>query len=140
MSCTSFAQAAPVDDREGGRQLLGHAGPLGGGGALPRGGRAGRGRHRQDRPRRPWPVTAEVRTRQGQVFTVPKGIPVIGSDRRAVGRLKTVEGATILVDRPHRRDVYIPFEFIADVTRKGIVLTIPAAQVDHMEWQHPSLI
>jgi hypothetical protein len=86
------------------------------------------------------PVTVEVQTRKGQVFTVPKGIPVIGSDRRTVGRLKTVERATILVDRPRRRDMYIPFEFIADVTRQGIVLTIPAAQVDRMRWQHPSLV
>ena len=88
----------------------------------------------------PSPATVEVRTHQGQVFAVPRGIPVIGSDRRTVGRLKTIERATILVDRPRRRDVYIPFEFIADVTREGIVLTIPAAQVDRMRWQHPSLV
>jgi hypothetical protein len=35
--------------------------------------------------------------------------------------------------------VYVPYEFIADVTREGIVLTIPAAQVDDMHWRHPSL-
>jgi hypothetical protein len=36
--------------------------------------------------------------------------------------------------------VYVPFEAIADVRSEGIVLTIPAGQVDSMGWSHSNLI
>ena len=85
-------------------------------------------------------VDLVVRTRTGRVFHVTEGMPVLGADGVHVGRLKQVRLADMLVDRALRRDVYVPFEAIADVRSEGIVLTIPADQVDSMNWAHPSLI
>jgi hypothetical protein len=85
-------------------------------------------------------VDLVVRTRTGRAFQVPESMPVLGADGMHVGHLKQVRLADMLVDRALRRDVYVPFEAIADVRSEGIVLTIPADQVDSMHWLHPSLI
>jgi hypothetical protein len=81
-----------------------------------------------------------VRTRTGRVFQATEGMPVLGADGVRVGHLKQARLVDVLVDRALRRDVYVPIEAIADVTSDGIVLTIPADQVDRMNWSHPSLI
>jgi hypothetical protein len=85
-------------------------------------------------------VDMAVWTHTGRVFHAAEGLPVLGADEVHVGRLKQVRQADLLVDRALRRDVYVPFEAIADVRGEGIVLTIPADQVDSMNWSHPSLI
>jgi hypothetical protein len=85
-------------------------------------------------------VDPVVRTRTGYVFHATEGMPVLGADGVRVGRLKQVRLADVLVDRALQRDVYIPFEAIADVRSQGIVLSLPADQVDNMNWSHPSLI
>ena|SRR5438105_4962296 len=85
-------------------------------------------------------VDLVVRTRTGRVFQVTEGMSVLGADGVRMGRLKQVRLADVLVARALRRDVYVPFEAIADVRSEGIVLTIPADQVDTMHWSHPRLI
>jgi hypothetical protein len=85
-------------------------------------------------------VDMVVRTRTGHVFHATEGMPVLGADGVHVGRLKQVRLADVLVDRALRRDVYVPFEAIADVTNEEIVLAIPADQVDTMNWSRPSLM
>jgi hypothetical protein len=85
-------------------------------------------------------VDMVVRTRTGHVFHAREGMAVLGADGVRVGRLKQIRLADVLVDRALRRDVYVPFEAIADVTSEGIVLTIPADQVDTIHWSRPSLI
>lgn len=82
------------------------------------------------------PVTLAFRTSKGRVYAVPKGTPVIGSDKKPVGRLKAIDIEALLVSRSPRRGIYVPFDFIADVTDDGIVLTIPAEQVHDMHWRH----
>src|SRR5437879_4720895 len=85
-------------------------------------------------------IDMAVRTRTGRVFQATEGMPVLGADGVRVGHVKQIRLADMLVDRALRRDVYVPFEAIADVRSEGIVLTIPADQVDSMNWAHPSLI
>jgi hypothetical protein len=82
------------------------------------------------------PVALASRTCEGQVVAVPTGAPVIESDRMPVGRLTAIDAAAILVRPPGRRGVYVPFEFVADVTNDSMVLTIPAEQIDAMHWRN----
>jgi hypothetical protein len=71
---------------------------------------------------------------------VTHGMEVVGADGGAIGVLKEIDGQSILVDRPWHRDVYVPFEAIRDVVRGQLVLTIPADQVDSMDWPKPRLV
>jgi hypothetical protein len=86
------------------------------------------------------PFSLPLRTREGKVFTVPDGTAVLGSDGRLVGHLKEIGLTSIRVERLLRRDIFVPFKFIADVTGEGIVLTIPAENVDRMHWRHHRVI
>jgi sporulation protein YlmC with PRC-barrel domain len=85
------------------------------------------------------PLTGVLQTRDG-VFQVSHGMEVVGADGTQVGRLKEMRLADILVDRPLKRDVYVPFTAIQGVRGDTIVLTIPAAQVDQMDWPQPPLL
>ncbi len=39
-----------------------------------------------------------------------------------------------------RRDLYVPLAAIREVTDDRVVLTVPADQVDDMDWPHPPLV
>lgn len=85
-------------------------------------------------------IALVVRTHSGQSLPVSYGMDVVGCDGVAIGRLKDVRSDDMLVDRPLRRDVYVPFETIDRVTERAIVLTIPANQVETTHWTHPPLL
>ncbi len=88
------------------------------------------------------PVSAVLRTERG-VFQVSHDMDVLGVDGGRVGRLKAVcaAEATLLVHRSLvQRDLYVPFDAIKEVHDGALVLTIPADQVDHMDWPHPPLL
>ena len=72
-------------------------------------------------------------------FSAARGMPVVGADGEQVGLLKDMDALTILVDRPLRRDVYVPHTALQGVRDNRIVLTIPAHDVDGMGWPHPDL-
>lgn len=82
----------------------------------------------------------EVRTHSGRILPVRNGMEVVGRDGALIGRLKEVRDDDILVDRPGRRDVYVPFEAIHQVTEDAIVLTIAVDQLEAMHWPHPPLL
>lgn len=87
------------------------------------------------------PVSAVLRTERG-AFQVSHDMDVLGVDGVRVGDLKAVRTAeaAILVRRPLlQRDLYVPVDAIKEVHNGAIVLTIPADQVDHMDWPHPPL-
>ena len=45
-----------------------------------------------------------------------------------------------LEDYLWQRDVYVPFEAVKDVVQGQLVLTVPAAEVDSMDWPKPLLV
>jgi hypothetical protein len=51
-----------------------------------------------------------------------------------------MRSADILVDRALKRDVYVPFAAIQRVRGEAIVLAVPAARVDQMDWPQPPLL
>ena len=73
-------------------------------------------------------------------FPLTHGMEVVGADGGPIGALKDVDAGSVLVDRPWQRDVYVPFEAIRDVVQGQLVLTIPADQVDSMDWPKPRLV
>src|SRR4051794_19641869 len=73
-------------------------------------------------------------------FQVTRGMEVVGADGGPIGRLKDVDGASVLVDRAWQRDVNVPFDAIRDVVQGQLVLTISADEVDRMDWPKPSLL
>lgn len=86
------------------------------------------------------PLSLPIHTRTGQNVTVTEGMDVAGADGVVVGQVKGANPSALLVDRALRRDVYVPFEAIDAVRDNRIILTIPAAGVDHMHWPHPDLM
>ena len=73
-------------------------------------------------------------------YPVTRGMDVVGADGERVGRLKDVDASSVLVDRPLKRDIYVPHAAIQGVRDNRIVLTIPADEVDRMGWPHPDLL
>ena len=65
---------------------------------------------------------------------------VVGADGARVGFVKAVGRQDILVDRPQRRDVYVPLAAIREVTGERVLLSIPAGAVDDQGWPSPPLV
>ena len=71
---------------------------------------------------------------------VREAMEVVGADGRRVGFVAAIRRDDILVDRPLRRDIYVPFSAVREVTGEQVVLRIPAAEVDRQGWPHPPLV
>jgi hypothetical protein len=71
---------------------------------------------------------------------VAAGTEVVGADGAAVGRVKEVRDADVLVDRRGQRDVYVPVAAVAEATASGVRLTVPAGAVDDQGWANPPLL
>jgi hypothetical protein len=65
---------------------------------------------------------------------------VLGADATTIGRVKDVSSNYLLIDRPLRRDIYVPFDAIQTTYDSRVVLAIPSDQVDDMNWPRPSLL
>ena len=64
---------------------------------------------------------------------------VIGSDKGNIGRVRDVRDNDFLVDLPMRRDVYVPFDAIQEVTADYVMLNIPSDRIGDMGWNNPPL-
>ncbi|MCC6180160.1 MAG: BON domain-containing protein [Chloroflexi bacterium] len=71
---------------------------------------------------------------------IHRRMDVVGSDGDQIGVVKDVRDGDFLIDRPAARDVYAPFGVVDAVIGNRIILTIPADQVDNMNWPNPALI
>lgn len=71
---------------------------------------------------------------------ITQRMEVVGTDGNQVGHVKDVRGADFLVDRPMKRDLYIPFDAVQVVQENQVILSIPASQVDEMKWSHAGLL
>ena len=67
-------------------------------------------------------------------FQVSVGMEVLGAEKERVGQVKEVRAADFLVERPLRRDVYVPFAAIREVTGNQVLLTVTADHVDAIKW------
>jgi ferritin-like metal-binding protein YciE len=68
------------------------------------------------------------------------GMAVIGSYAGSVGKVKEVRSTDFLVNRPAKRDVYVPVDAIEVMTGDTIVLKVTADDVDSMGWEKPRII
>ncbi len=68
------------------------------------------------------------------------GMEVMGADGTPVGTVRRLAADHLLIDRPWRRDVYVPFTAIRALVDNWIVLTVPAVEVGQMGWPHPPLL
>lgn len=68
------------------------------------------------------------------------GMEVLGADAATIGRIKDISSSSLLIDRPWRRDIYVPFGAIRAMYDGRVVLAVPAEWVDDMGWPHPSLL
>ncbi len=68
------------------------------------------------------------------------GMSVIGAHGHHVGEVKGIRQDDFLVNRPHARDVYVPFNFIENMTGNQILLRIPADVIDNMDWPNPPVV
>ena len=69
---------------------------------------------------------------------VHRGGEVVGKDQRPVGRVQAVmPGDFLRVERSGQPDLYVPFDFIGDVSGGRAVLTIPGDLAGKMDWTSP---
>ncbi len=64
---------------------------------------------------------------------------VIGSDNGSIGQVRDVRENDLLIDLPMKRDVYVPFDAIEEVTIDLVALNIASDQVGTMGWDNPPL-
>src|SRR5712692_10750937 len=85
---------------------------------------------------------------QGYASTSPRtslssqlqpGMRVIGSDNGSIGQVRDVRENDLLIDLPMKRDVYVPFDAIEEVTIDLVALNIASDQVGTMGWDNPPL-
>jgi ferritin-like metal-binding protein YciE len=85
---------------------------------------------------------------QGYTSTSPRtslssqlqpGMRVIGSDNGSIGQVRDVRENDFLIDLPMKRDAYVPFDAIEEVTIDLVALNIPSDQVGAMGWDNPPL-
>jgi ferritin-like metal-binding protein YciE len=91
----------------------------------------------------PVPVIQETVVTQPHVANVGQirpGMAVFGSYAGSVGHVKEVRSTDFLVDRPARRDVYVPVDAIEEMIGDTIVLKVTADDVDSMGWEKPRII
>jgi ferritin-like metal-binding protein YciE len=67
------------------------------------------------------------------------GMRVIGSDNGSIGQVRDVRENDFLIDLPMKRDAYVPFDAIEEVTIDLVALNIPSDQVGTMGWDNPPL-
>jgi hypothetical protein len=65
---------------------------------------------------------------------------VVGLDGEQIGQVKEVRGEDFLISRPMARDLLVPMRFVQNTHDDQIVLSIPAGQVDGMNWRSPELL
>ena len=71
---------------------------------------------------------------------VKEGMLVVGADGAPVGVVKAVTAVASLVDRPLKRDIFVPHYAIPAIEDGVIKLAIPAARVDDMGWPAAPLL
>jgi ferritin-like metal-binding protein YciE len=69
-----------------------------------------------------------------------QGMEVVGQDTGNVGTVKEMRDGDFLIDRPMKRDVYVPYNAIQNIDGGRAILNIPAGQVDSMGWDKPPLL
>lgn len=62
---------------------------------------------------------------------------VVGADGGEIGRVKDLAGDQVLVDRPWRRDLFVPLEACRVVDGDRVVLNVAADQVGDTGWSSP---
>lgn len=70
---------------------------------------------------------------------IRNGMGVDGSDQEQIGWVKARYPDALLVARRLERDIYVPYDAVQSVTTSGVVLTVPAAEVDYQGWSYPPL-
>jgi len=76
------------------------------------------------------PKTAQRRVGDSQIEV---GLEVVGADYEPIGRVKRVEGDELLIDRPAKRDVWVPLSSVAKRVGDWLVLDLTADAVDPLE-------
>lgn len=62
------------------------------------------------------------------------GMAVDGSDGETIGQVMGVEGHRFILNRPGRKNIYIPFDLINDIRGNRLILDVPSTQIDRMDF------
>jgi hypothetical protein len=74
-----------------------------------------------------------------RTLALTEGMAAVASDGEQVGTVKEVRDRDFLLDRPMRRDVYVPFDYIRDVSSDRLTLSVRSGDIDEMNWERPPL-
>ncbi len=70
---------------------------------------------------------------------IHRGMEVLGNQGKYIGLIKEIRDHDFLVNRPMRRDVYVPFDACQQVNGK-MVLKFSADDIDNQGWPKPKLL
>jgi hypothetical protein len=75
------------------------------------------------------------------------GLDVVSIDGERIGKIKEVRAGEFLIDRPHARDLWVPFTAVVEAGEHGgafrrgptqpseVVLLASANDIDHQGWR-----
>lgn len=93
------------------------------------------------------PATTPVAGGTGTALTsaslrsqIRPGMIVVTSDHEELGHVKEIRGMDFLLDRPMKRDVYVPLDQVRDVRNDRAVLQVNKDQIDAMRWESPPIL
>jgi hypothetical protein len=90
-----------------------------------------------------------LRANTVETVDIQPGMRVVGVQGGHIGRVKSIEGTEVLVDRHLHRDLYVPLSAVLRVANEyesyeggpvqpsDVVLSVKASDVDHQGWRHP---
>ncbi len=76
------------------------------------------------------------------------GMDVVSIDGQRIGKIKAVHAGEFLIDRPHARNLWVPFSAVVEAGEHGgafrrgptqpseVVLMANADDIDHQGWRH----
>ena len=67
-------------------------------------------------------------------------LPVFSLDGEEIGRVKEIRTDDFLVDRPMKRDIYVPFDQVRETRTDRVTLLQPKDRIDDMRWENPPIL
>ena len=68
------------------------------------------------------------------------GMEVVDIVADRIGYVKQIRDVDFLVDRPMKRDLYVPFHAVKQVQDDIVVVDVITENIADMGWEHPPLV
>jgi hypothetical protein len=73
-------------------------------------------------------------------FDIREHMEVVDADGDRIGEVKEIRGDEFLVDRPMRRDIYVPMRLVRECSGDRVMLTHAKDDLEDLHLEHPDLV